>query len=191
MADPVARVLSALTLVGVLLLTWSSWGVSGQLDGLQADVAELAERDDGPRLVLPAPQPTRTAPVQRPRGKARKSKAKWAAPDPEASDRKQRRRERLKARANLMREEFQVFSQEHGIDDETGRLVLEELQLAKESTALVRSDVHDGKISAKDGRAEIQAVRADTDAALVDLLGEDTTAALKDRLADWFDKDED
>lgn len=191
MADPVARVLSALTLVGVLLLTWSSWGVSGQLDGLQADVAELAERDDGPRLVLPAPQPTRTAPVQRPRGKARKSKAKRAAPDPEASDRKQRRRERLKARANLMREEFQVFSQEHGIDDETGRLVLEELQLAKESTALVRSDVHDGKISAKDGRAEIQAVRADTDAALVDLLGEDTTAALKDRLADWFDKDED
>ena len=43
-------------------------------------------------------------------------------------------------------------------------------------------------MSRQEGRAEIKGIRDDTDGALVDLIGEPSTEALKDRLSEWLDQ---
>lgn len=194
MADPIARVLSGLTLIGVLALTWTVYSLDSSVTALHSDLTELAEVEAQPAIVLPPSRPRGTKGRKAKRGQPRATPLAAPVEPSEAvgeGGRKQRRRDRIKAKASRMKEEFEAFSVEHGIDDETGKLVLEELQIAKESAQLVRQDIHDGKISAKDGRAEIQAVRADTDAALVDLIGEASSTALKERLADWLDQKDD
>lgn len=190
MAEPLNRALLGLILLGVAGLAVQQWRLGSRIEALRTEVRRTSAPAPSSNLPLfSRGAAVDKSPVPKTKVKVRKLKGRQGNAEPDGG-RLARRRERIKAKADMMKTEFSAFTEEYGIDVATGAMVLEELQLAKEAVALVRVDMHEGRISAADGRAEIQGVRIDTDAALVELLGDPTTEVLKERLADWLDKDD-
>ena len=198
MAESSTRVLLGLALVGITVLFVQQWRLGSRVEALH-DLHALLQAElpmeeapvtvRSPEAPVSAPRPS----LLKPKAKGRKLKLRGkAVADGPSSEggRLARRRDRIRARTAKLKLEFETFAQEHGIDAGTGTAVLDELQLAREAMALVRVDLHEDRVSPAEAHTEIEGIRIDTDAALVELVGQETTTALHERLAPWLDREE-
>jgi len=103
----------------------------------------------------------------------------------EQARREERHIARSEAFMQSVRDELDVFAEEHGIQDDTKSQVLVELERRHEEFSSLRHESREGNISRFDARREMDALREDSDAVLSDLLGADDFAALDQQL--WGD----
>ena len=135
-------------------------------------------KDESPvRSATDLPAGTRVAKT----GKGKKGKGKKgrrrSGDDDEARQAAQDERVR-----EAMADEIADFASVSGLDSELEGAVLDELLMLRNASKLVREDMREDRISRFEGRAEIRALRDDSDARMVDLLGDEIARVLKERL---------
>ena len=201
MSDTVARAISALALVGVLANGAMLWRASNRqaaidhkLDEIRGQRGAAVELMKGlannPSGGSPVLAPTaRANPKVKPNGTRpqRRNKAKQkrrAGTDGE--DRQTRRREKVR---EALTTEIDDFAVDWDLDDVTRDEVVDEVLLLREATVVIRDDMRNDRLTAFEGRAEMRAMREDSDARLIEILGDDAADALKQRFAaEWEER---
>ncbi|MEZ4317497.1 MAG: hypothetical protein R3F61_08330 [Myxococcota bacterium] len=197
MSDTPARILAALALLGALGNAVLLWRTSGQLASVQSSLDEvhdqrattaellegLADNPDtrGARAAGSGDPDDPSRQRAKPKGKGGKSKSKSKRDAPDAERRIGERREAVR---NALLTEVGAFTDEYGIDATVRDELVEEILALRESSVLIRDEIRDERISNFEGREELRALRDDSDARLVELLGEDDAKALKIRLSE-------
>jgi hypothetical protein len=197
MSDPIARALGGLAVVGLLANAMFLVRVDRKVDALnRASAAERLAGDPGVRSARPdGDEPPRRVKFRDPVNSddpAEGAAAGVAAGDAEAvkaliaqteDERWKERRQRWEERTRESTvQEVAAFAQENGLDAATETAVREELLLLQQGMGAVRDDMHEERISLFDGRNEMRALVEDSDARLVELLGEGKAAALRERV---------
>ncbi|MCB9677271.1 MAG: hypothetical protein H6737_19285 [Alphaproteobacteria bacterium] len=193
MSDSLARILAGLALVGFLINGAWAWRTSSRLTAMQERMGELRDQKATNAKFLeglakaPAAKPVvGDAPAPPPRRKAKsKSKGKARLDEEEREERRESRLERRRAKVReALTVEIDAFAADHDLGPELADEVLEEILFLREGSVLVRDDMRDGRMTSVEGRAELKAMRDDSDARLEEILGPELAGALLDRFAD-------
>lgn len=180
MADAVSRGLAGVAVMGMLFLGWQQRGLRGQINALSDELAAVDKQLDGvSRAAVEAgPQPAvkvlPQAKVQLRKQQLRKAKG-----------RRLKQRERARVQSEKL-QNFGDFARKHGLTAQDAAAVLEELQLARETIAVVKRDVRAGEVSPDEARTEIAQIRDDLQLEIADLLGEETADALRADFIQWM-----
>jgi len=196
MNDTLARILAGLALVGVLTNTYISWSSGSQITALQVRLDELRDRraanaeliqglarGNGARSVaLPVRQKAKLKAKGKGKGKAKRRSE---------GDVENRRKERVDRRTAKVREtmnvEIDAFARENDLDETVRDDVIDEILMLREGSVLIREDMRDGNLSSFEGRAELRAMREDSDARLDEILGPQLAQALRERFAEGME----
>lgn len=191
MKDTLARVLAVLAVLGLAVNGWFAYRNSQRIATHTERLGEMRDQREDTRLLL---QGMAKGPVQestpRRKSKPKSTKAKTGKAKgkrrTEASD--SSREERAEARdarvQEAMEAEIADFASTEGLDGGQEADVLDELLALREASRHVREDMKEDRITNFEGRAEIRALREDSDARLVEMLGQDLADILRERLAE-------
>ena len=81
-----------------------------------------------------------------------------------------------------MRTETSAFAQDYGLDEDTTAALFTEVEGMHETFTTVREDASSGTISWFDARTEFRALRDESEARLVEILGQETYEAYEERV---------
>ncbi len=204
MSDTVARGIAGLALLGVLVNGVMLWRASGRQVAIDNRLDEIAgQRGAAVELMKglaqnPKHNGARRGPAARANPKAKgnpvrgqrrgkaKSKRRAGRVDPE--ERQERRRAKVR---DALTAEIADFANEWDLDEATRTDLVDEVLLLREATVVIREDMRSDRITAFEGRAEMRAMREDSDARIVEILGVDAADALKQRFAaEWEERQE-
>lgn len=204
MSDTVARGIAGLALLGVLVNGVMLWRASGRQVAIDERLDEIAEQRGAAVELMkglaknPKHNGTRRAAAARsnpkakagnPRGQRRgKAKQKRRAGRVDPEERQERRRAKVR---EALTTEIADFAEAWNLDAPTRSDLVDEVLLLREATVVIRDDIRNDRLTAFEGRAEMRAMREDSDARIVEILGDDAADALKQRFAaEWEERQE-
>jgi hypothetical protein len=197
MSDTLARVLAGLALLGVLVNGVMLWRASGRQAAIDAKLEEIRGQRGAAVELMKGLAKNPNAPVVRgdatrskkatnrtPRRAKAKQKRRSGRVDPE--ERQERRRAKVREALTL---EIDDFAAAWELDEATRADVVDEVLLLREATVVIRDDIRNDRLTAFEGRAEMRAMREDSDERLIEILGPDAADALKQRFAaEWEER---